>query len=634
MVQRRTDRLPQLRASASAIKGLSEHRRQILAEDVEKGRVRYGATNYNQSTLRNGAIEAPPSTDAPKPSIWMVSNKYSGGTKSESGTAIAAVAHSSSFLKKQAASISTVSSGGGGTFSSANVERLQPEIYSPLYTMANLNLPRDRITINAWVRAFYDLHPIVRNAITLHATYPISKINLQCEDRKVLQFFEDMVEEMGLMEALGGIALDFWKCGEVFPYAEFDEGSGRWARIIVQNPDYIHVRKSVLSGEPMISMKPDAVLQRLATSSSPADVQLRKQIPQKYLEYIRTGKDIPLDSFNISHLKMLSSPYDIRGTSIIVSIFKDLMLYDKIREAKFAQADGMINPLTVIKVGGNADGDYRATAEDIEFFRQILEEAQYDKDFKLVTHAGVTIERIGFSGQTLDVAADIELIIKNIYTGLMVPPAVIDTESAVYASASIGLEVLRQRYFNFRNMMANWLQNKIFAPIAELNQFYKYEDGEKKLIVPEVIWNQMNLYDLQDYIGNLTGLLAQKQVSLQTLYRSLGLNYEEERVRIRQEMINDAVLQREQASLSQMTLDELRTIDPEKPIQDPTTETEREAVPAAPPSGGLGAIPGGEMGVPGGLPELAPPPATELGPPAGGGTPPLGPGPMPGGIGV
>ncbi len=66
------------------------------------------------------------------------------------------------------------------------------------------------------------------------------------------------------------------------------------------------------------------------------------------------------------------------------------MLYDKLRESKFAQAYGMINRLSLVKLGGS-DG-YRPTQDDIEAFKNVLEEAQYDKDFKIVTHDGVTIE--------------------------------------------------------------------------------------------------------------------------------------------------------------------------------------------------------------------------------------------------
>jgi len=646
----------QLRITPKRAAGITEYRRASIESDIDNGLIREGGS-YDGSRLnrpaptniRNAALDS----DRLVRSSWLPGVEGSrGNIRQNSSPAVGVVAHSGSYIKREAAeaqakiqkmgSISGVGSVGGT--SGTGYERLAPEVYSPLFTMANLNLPRDRITINAWCRNFFQLHPIVRNAISLHATYPISKLNLKCQDKRVLDFFENMVEEMDLMNALGDISLEYWKLGEVFPFAELNEKTGKWARIVIQNPDYIHVKKTVLSSDPIITLKPDAVLQRLVFSSNPADAQIRRQIPEQIIHHIRSGQDIPLDNFNVSHLKMLSSPYDVRGTSVIVSVFKDLMLYDKLRESKFAQADGMVNPVTLIKVGGTTEGEYKATQEDLEFYRQVFEEAQYDKDAKIITHAGISVERVGFQGQVLDIASDLEFITKNIYTGLMVPPAVVDTESAVYSSASIGLEVLRQRYFNFRNMIARWLVNKIFAPISEVQGFYEYKNKEKRLIVPEVEWNQMNLYDLQDYIGNVTGMVSAGQAAVQTLYKSLGLNYQDEIIKMRQESIDKAIKMREENSLSNMTLTELRSLDPEKPIMEPIDSKEREkdtppeaGAPAGMPGGDMG-MPGADMGgAPGGLPELAPPPGGEMGAPGAGApegagvTPPLGPGPGPGG---
>ena len=207
------------------------------------------------------------------------------------------------------------------------------------------------------------------------------------------------------------MALEFWKLGEAFPYAELDESNGVWSRISILNPDYIHVKKSVIGDQTLVSLRPDASLVRLVNSNSPSDKMLKQYIPDHIIKNVKKGQNIPLDNFNISHLKLLSSPYDIRGTSVIVSVYKDLMLYDKLRESKFAQADGMINPLTLVKLGGN---DYRPTQSDLESFRQILEEAQYDKDFKLVTHNDVTIERVGYGGGVMDISADITHITENL----------------------------------------------------------------------------------------------------------------------------------------------------------------------------------------------------------------------------
>jgi hypothetical protein len=523
------------------------------------------------------------------------------------------------------AATTTISGQGAGSFGvsgGADTIRQAPEVYSPLFQIANLQLPRDRITMNAWNRNFYDTHPLVHNCINLHATYPISKINLKCKYKDKEQFFNDMIEEMDLVGILHNIALEFWKMGEVFPYAELDPDKGIWKNIVIQNPDYIHVKTSVLSGEAVISMRPDAALQRLVTSNAPADMKLREQIDDEILYHVRKGNNIPLDNFHVSHLKMLSSPYDIHGTSVIVSVYKDLMLYDKLRESKFAQADNLVNPITLVSVGGTAEGEYHPTENDLEKWRQTLEAAQYDKDFKIISHAGVKIERVGASGSIIDIGNDMNFIMDNILYGLMTPKAVITQEGASYNSASIGLEVLKQRYETFRNMISRWLKIKVFAPISEIQEFYDYEGGEKKLIVPEIDWNQMLLFDMSDYIGMLQQLTAPgmqgepPKVSKSTLFRSLGLDIEDEKRKVRKEMIEDVIAMKEKAIVQGMQISALRAIKEDEDIVEPT----EEPLPGVPGAEAPGAMPGGPAG---GMPPLGGPP---LGgpPPGGGGLPPLG----------
>ena len=505
----------------------------------------------------------------------------------------AVIANSPGFKKK-----GSIASPMGALGTTTNSDRMAPEVFSPLFLLANLNLPRDRVTMNAWNRIYYDTNPIVRNSINLHSSYPISKINITCKNKKVQQFFLEWAEKIDLYSIVYGVALEYWKLGEAFPYAELDQGSGTWKRITILNPDYVHVKRSVIGDQTIVSLRPDATLQRLIGSTDPGDLAMKSRLPSHIVDFVRRGQNIPLDNFNISHLKLLSSPYDIRGTSIIVSVYKDLMLLDKIREAKFAQADGMINPLTLVKLGGE---EYKPTQADLEAFRQVLEEAQYDKDFKIITHNGVDISRVGFSGSTLEVQSDLEFIMNNLYNGLMAPKALFDSEGASYASSSVGLEVLRQRYDIFRNMLKKWLERKIFAPICELQDFFEYEDGEKKLQVPNIDFNHMNLYDLSDYINAINTYVGNKQISVQTLCRSLGLSYEEEQKRLREESINEAIINKEKAILGGMRLSELLALDPDKAIPEPPEEVK----PAESEDGGMG-------GASPGLPGLS-------GPPSGGG---------------
>jgi hypothetical protein len=512
---------------------------------------------------------------------------------------------------------STASGSGANWHGSGGSVRQVGEVYSPLWLNSNLNLPRDRATINAWARSFYALNPVVHNAINLHSTYPISKLNIRCKDPKKQRFFENMAEECDLENVCCQIAQEFWTLGETFPYAELDETSGKWSRILIQNPDYILVKRSVIAGEPLISLRPDENLARICKSNKPSDVAQRQQLHPSIVEHVRRGENIPLNNFYVSHLARRISPYEIRGTSLIVNCFRSLMLWDKLRESKFAQADNMVNPLTLVKIGGGTDG-FKPTPADLELWREVFESAQNDKDFKIFTHDAVTVERIGHNGGILDTANDVTQLMKEIYIGLMIPQVVMDSGDITYANGGVALDVLRSRYIQFRTLISNWLRRKIFAPISKLQDFYEYIDGEKVLIVPEVEWNHMSLFDAGDYINQITQLLSAqpRNVSVQTLYRSLGLEYENEQRHIQKEMVDQIILAKEMEAMQKMNLNELRALGEGDEIQEKKdSPLPGESADDASPDGG-GGLPGLDGGPGGGSPPPMPP--MPGGPPPGG----------------
>jgi hypothetical protein len=612
MIETRTERIMRKKgnipvASDYMAKNVSQYRRAMLEEEVAQGKFREkGNTGFASPYDFDGTSRTQAGNVIG--SMRKFASTYNmGGTGAGSGSWM----------------------GGGGSV------RQIPEVYSPLWLNSNLNLPRDRATINAWARAFFALNPIVQNAITLHSTYPISKLSITCKDPKIQQFFEDMIEETGLMNICSQIAQEFWVLGEAFPYAELDEGSGRWSRIILQNPDYVVVKHSVVAGEPILSLRPDENLKRIVTSNRPSDMQQRQRLDRSIIEHVQRNENIPLSNFYASHIARKLNPYEVRGTSLIVSCFRNLMLYDKLRESKFAQADNMINPLTLVKIGG-AGENFKPSAADLEEYRRVFEDAQYDKDFKIFTHDAVTVERIGYNAGIIDISPDIEKLTKEIYMGLMAPQVLMDGGGDVtYANGGITLDVLKQRYLQFRNMLSAWLRTKIFAPISKINEFYEFKDNKKVLVVPEVEWNHMSLFDAGDYINSLMQMRSANQeapeVSKQTIYRSLGLDFEDESRKLREEAINDAILAKEKEALQGYSLNELRTLSPDDAIdfQDeepvPGEESGEEGgegggdemdlgLPGGPPGLG-GGPPGGGGGDEGGGGEAAPP--AEAGPPPG-----------------
>lgn len=1193
----RAEQLMEWRASnpprITTSKGLSDYRKFALEQDIENGRYqetafgnqhRMGDQNFQFSNYILPSKLSDFAGDGPSIAGAIT---YSSNRKRIKN---AAGGDAGAFTTDQSTSLNGANSGWRGM---TGTTRQIPEVYSPLWLNSNLNLPRDRATINAWCRTFFALNPIVQNAITLHSTYPIAKLNIKCKDPQKEKFYAQMAEELQLMNVCSQIAQEFWTLGECFVFAEYDERTAKWSRLLIQNPDYITVQRSTLAGEPIISLRPDENLRRMVTSNRPADIQQRRQLSKEIVDHVRKGENIPLNNFNISHLARRISPYEIRGTGLIVNSFRQLMLFDKLREcystdcevltrdgfkkitdlleisddvnpnpeyvngieldedgnvsgvlklkdgvevacfnpdteemeyhvpeelhmsqykgkmlhfngdkvdclvtpnhkmwtkkknknwdkipasqmfdtkgwwkfrshlkwtgkkvdninvldtnvptnlylemlgylisegniyknnkpgiydakislsqltsdgkheplrnamhafadiirkkcsdnisvkgsgyskdtpkekwegvihgkdlanylineigngetakshdkkiprwvlelcpeqlnillnslvmgdgsksiskygtgsesmrystvskqladdvyeiaykcgfvpnicvstakkidgrvvteyivlwsttqysnepniytgtkqcvngggvsveevdyegpvwcftvptglfvtrrngkvtiqgnSKFAQADNMINPLTLVKIGDVGKGFF-PNPSDLQQWREIFEchdeetevltgegfkkledvisyeekmngtfgtshisnvsakrgvkiacfnpetenleyhepseahvynyhgemihfkndkmdikvtpnhdmwvrlenkwkkikaeklfnvklaktmsglegepfniidvptaekvhydgkvwcftvptglfitrrngkitiqgnSAQYDKDFKVFTHDGVSVERIGYAQGIYDISNDVQQLIKEIYIGLMVPSVVMDGSDTTYATGSVALDVLRQRYMQFRNMLSHFLKEKIFAPIAKLNDFYEYVDGVKTLIIPEIDWNHMSLFDMSDYIQNISNLAQgeglAKKVSLQTLYRSLGLEYDDEMRKIRYEDIQDTIRSKELVALQQYPLNELRALGRDDEID----EVQEAPVPGENPydepggdmgggmGGGMGVMPGGVGGSPLGLP---PPPGGAPPAPIGGG---------------
>ena len=858
---------------------------------------------------------------------------------------------------------------GGFRGPSGNAIKQTPEIYSPLWLNSNLNLPRDKATINAWCRSFYALNPFVHNAINLHSTYPISKLSIKCPNKDVENFFNEMIEEIDLMNVCTQVAQEYHLLGEAFIYAELDQAKGKWSRLILQNPDYMIVNRTVMANEPSIMLRPDENLRRIVFSNKASDVEQKKQLNTYIVDAVKRGANIPLDNFHVSYLARKISPYEIRGTGLPVSVFRDLMLYDKFKECKFVQADQMVNPMTLVKVGS---ADFKPTPADLEAVREMFEchdeetevltdhgfkkfnevitfdnshnhiigeiksspkpgikiacfndknqqleyhepsrsfvgqysgemyhfkndkidlkvtpghelfisdlkyeysgnkslrktywgdwhkvkardlnlkdtskfrskinwsgnkdiktvnvigkevpielyleflgyllsegwlynkgrhynvgicqtykkyqpemsecinkfaaiigknvsnsvqkrkaknpkwndvwvgnlfgkdiyeffkkevsdengnsksfhkiiprwvmdldpsllnillealvkgdgshytnpkggnrfayhstsqqladdvyeivykcghvpikiiqkddrkskklnqvrkpintvlwshsdngsfpniyktsrnsqtkvknvllnkveyngkvwcftvptglfitrrggkitiqsnSAEYDKDFKLFTHDALTVERVGYNSVILDTGADTTQLIKNISVGLQIPSVLMDGGAdTTYANGGVALDVLKQRYMQFRNMLANWLKRKIFAPISKIQNFYEYKDGKKTLIIPEIDWNHMSLFDAGDYINILKELTSSSgegqlpRVSMHTMYRSLGLDYEDEMRKLRREQIQHVVAKKELEALETLSLNNLRSLNDEDEI--------------------------------------------------------------------
>ena len=187
----------------------------------------------------------------------------------------------------------------------------------------------------------------------MHAEVPLSRFTLTgIDDPDIQMEYEEVVESFDLYQRLLEMTREYWLLGEVFPFAHWNDGWLAFDQLAILNPDYIVVNSSpLIHGNLMqFEMEPDDATISIVKSNEPTDVQLRDLLDPVVVQAVESGTNIPLDGFNIAHIAKKASPYDLRGTSIVLRCLKDL-LYCFVAGTKVVMSDGAWKSIEDIKVG-------------------------------------------------------------------------------------------------------------------------------------------------------------------------------------------------------------------------------------------------------------------------------------------
>jgi hypothetical protein len=303
--------------------------------------------------------------------------------------------------------------------SGENWKSMKNGIYSPIWSNGE-NLPRDRATINAWCRSFYALNPYVNTSINFLSTFPI--MFLEAENPHAIPMY---LGDISLEDKLIEILKEYFIVGEAIVYSELDEKDARWGRLIIQNPDYVIIKKSITSDQCDISLRPDERLRSLIKKDPKQQTEDDKKtinsISEEVVKAVLDGKNIELNNFYTSHLCAKLSPYDVRGTSIILPVINLLRYLDSI--------NNIIN----------------FTESDTKHLIESRKEVE-----------------------------------KQINVSLMNP---------AYLNNGLQKDILLNNTNILMNMITTWLERKIFAPIAKIQDRYEFKNGEKILFTPKISFN-------------------------------------------------------------------------------------------------------------------------------------------------
>ena len=509
----------------------------------------------------------------------------------------------------------------------------QPMWFSPLHTPQNWQIASKRREIYQWCRFFYENEPKVAAAIDFYSRFPMNGFRLECSNRKILKFFEHkVVKRLKLNELFKQVSSEYFMMGDVFIHTDVQcpvcEGSavdpdtgemcnhpgGIFSKIIALNPDWMEVQRSVLApDDPAIVMIPDEELKRIVFYKQPKYIYDR--IPDSVKALVISNKPIPLSNRTISHLKHMPVPYGTYGTSLIRRLFTTLAYKTKIMTANWIVAERLILPVRVVKIGSD---NRPASSADIADIQQQLASTANDPNLTIVTHHNFDYEWYGVSGKILQVTQELEHTGKEILDGFMLNQALLNGEMSGYQSAQVGVETLIRRIESWRHTLADWCEENIFKPIAEMQGFLDEEESaeidEPCFIYPTIKWNDLNLKDKQPWFQTLMQLHDKQVVSTQTLLEEMELNYDQEVKRLRYE----------QAQVGPMG------------AMPPAGDQGGMGLGGGMGGGAAGGMPGAEMGAPGagGMPGMEGGIAPGMPGGAGGGAAGIGTGPMAGSVKV
>lgn len=433
--------------------------------------------------------------------------------------------------------------GGGG----ANIKNSLPGFYHPEFEPSSILLPRDYREINAWSRYFYKYDPLVSTAIDSHAELPMSTIRLTLpvgQDkhriRKIHEEYEEMcsTEGIDLFNKLLQIGVEYYKLGNVFPFARWSEQKNRWTKLTLLDPDYVELEKLQFTDVMRVDLLPNEQMKKIVNNGAdhPKTGVLFNAIPEDVINLVKTGKKIPLNTnpdngSHVGHICYKMADYELMGTGIVERNFKALIYKDRLRQSQDAIASRHLTPKHLIW----ADATGMA---DLDQIREQVDSAFADPDYAIITNYELHWDLIGTSQGLMQLESEWNWINEELMIGLMINKSFLLGEGS-YANGQTVLEVMNQKYSIYRERIENYIIHYLFLPMAKRNDWVEYVEGtvkkEKKLryIYPKVKWNRLNFVDDTQHKQMLSQMVMSGQIDMQTWLECFGLDAETVKERLK-----------------------------------------------------------------------------------------------------
>ena len=415
----------------------------------------------------------------------------------------------------------------------------------------------------SWYRFFAKEDPIVGAAIDLQIELPLSKVMLKMPrvrdkelKEKILSKYESVMKKLNLFSKMQSILREYLIIGNSFNFLEWDEENKEWSKMIQLIPEEVDVTTLPLSDYSLIKYKPEVLIRLIKKldvdfeninsveelkdvlteeeflSVSSVPIELIKQLYKDGAVVIDSDPYIngtnEVGSF-VHHFARSKQEYEDYGVSILERVLNPLILRELFKNTQVGLATRNMTPKNKISAPG-------ITPSQLEELREQIDLSYLNPDYAIVTNFDWSWEQIGSEHRLLDLHREYENIDQQLYSALGVTRELL-TGEGMYSGSKISIEILNTRCLLIREMFVEFIEKRLFEPMAEANGFFEFDKfGVKKYLYPKISFNRLTIRDNAEVFDSLFQLYQKGSLPVDVLYDLYNLNGEEINEKLKQDM--------------------------------------------------------------------------------------------------
>ena len=249
---------------------------------------------------------------------------------------------------------------------------------------------------------------------------------------------------------------------------------------------------------------------------------------------VALNKD-PFKGSYVIHFPRKKSDYELHGRSILQRCIRTVIYREKLRQVQSTLASRNMTPKTLVIAPDIPPSEVMA-------LRAHIDEAKADPDYSVVLNYEARWDEIGSDGRLLALDAEWQHTNSDLSIGLGFSPEILIGEG-LYSGNKVQLQLIETSYLQFRDVLADIVENGIFKPLAMKKGFYELDKwGKPRWIYPKVSFSRLALRDSGDVYDMLYNLYSKGSIPVSIILEFLEIDPEDCKRKLEEDLysVNDS----------------------------------------------------------------------------------------------